>query len=47
MSKFLPKIGFKWVDPKELHLNNYTSNSSKGCVLEVVRGYSKRITQIT
>ena len=35
MSKFLPTIGFKWIDPKEFHLNKCTSNSSKGCVLEV------------
>ena len=27
--------GFKWTDPKELDLNKYTSNSSKGCVLKV------------
>ena len=27
--------GFKLVDPKEFDLNKYTSNSSKGCVLEV------------
>ena len=30
MSKFLPTSGFKWIDPKEFNLNNYTSNSSKG-----------------
>ena len=47
MSKFLPKIGFKWVDPIEFRLNNYTNNSSKGSVLEVELGYSKRITQTT
>ena len=35
MSKFLPTIGFKWIDPKEFDLNKCTSNSSKGCVLEV------------
>ena len=35
MSKFLPTSGFKQIDPKEFDLNKYTSNSSKGCVLEV------------
>ena len=35
MSKFLPRSGFKWIDPKEFELNNYTSNSSKGCGLKV------------
>ena len=35
MSKFLPTSGFKWIDTKEFVLNKYTSNSSKGCVLEV------------
>ena len=34
MSKFLPKSGFKWIDPKKFDLNRYTSNSSKGCVHE-------------
>ena len=27
MSKFLPMSGFKLIDPKELDLNKYTSNS--------------------
>ena len=35
MSKFLLTIRFKWIDLKEFDLNKYTSNSSKGCVLEV------------
>ena len=35
MSKFLPTNGFKWIGQKEFNLNKYTSNSSKGCVLEV------------
>ena len=35
MSKFLPTSDFKWIDPKEFDLNKYTSNSSRGCVLEV------------
>ena len=35
MSKFLPTSSFKSVDSKEFDLNTYTSNSSKGCLLEV------------
>ena len=35
ISKFLPTSGFKWIDPKEFDLGEYTSNSSKECVLEV------------
>ena len=41
MSKFLPTSGFKWTDPKEFDLNQYNSNSSKDCVLEVDLEYSK------
>ena len=33
MSKFLPTSGFKWIDPNKFDLNKYTSNSSKGLVL--------------
>ena len=33
-SKFPPKGGFKWIDPKEFDLNKYTNNCSKRCVLE-------------
>ena len=43
MSKFLPTNDFKWIDPKELELNKCTSNSSKGCVLEVGLEYSKEL----
>ena len=39
--KFLPTNGFKWIDPKGFDLNKYTSNSSKGCVLEVDLEFSK------
>ena len=35
MCKFLPTNDFKWIDPKEFNLNNYTNNSSKRYVLEV------------
>ena len=35
MCKFYPKSGFTRIDHKEFYLNRNTSNSSKGCVLEV------------
>ena len=46
MSKFLPTSGFKWIDPKEFDLNKYTSNSSKGCVLEVDLEYLKELHEL-
>ena len=46
MSKFLPTSGFKWIDPKEFDLNKYTSNSSKGCVLEVDLEYPKELREL-
>ena len=46
ISKFLPTSGFKWIDPKELDLNKYTSNSSKGCVLEVDLEYPKELQEL-
>ena len=47
MSKFLPTSGFKWIDPKELDLNKYTSNSLKGCVLKVNLDYPKDLRNYT
>ena len=41
MSKCFPTGEFKWIDPKELDFNKYTSNSSKGYVLEVYLKYPK------
>ena len=41
MSKFLPTSGFKWIYPKAFDLNEYNSNSSKGCVLKVDLEYPK------
>ena len=46
MSKFLPTSGFKWIDPKVFELNKYTSNSSKGCVLEVDLEYPKEFQEL-
>ena len=45
MSKFFPASGFKWID-KKFDLNKYTSNSSKGCVLEVDFEYSKELRDL-
>ena len=46
MCKFLPTSGFKWIDPKEFELNKYSSNSSKGCVLEVDLEYPKELREL-
>ena len=46
MSRFLPTIGFKWIDPKEFDLNKYHSNSPKGCVLEVDLEYPKELQEL-
>ena len=45
MSKFLPTSSFKWLDPK-FDLNKCTSDSSKGCVLEVDLGYPKELRKL-
>ena len=41
MSKFLPATEFKWKDPKTGDLNQCSSDSLKGCVLEVCLKYFK------
>ena len=46
MSKFLQISGFKWIDTKEFSLNKYTSNRSKGCVLEVDLEYPKELREL-
>ena len=46
MSNFLPISGLKWIDPKVFGLNKYTSNSSKGCVLEVGLEYLKELREL-
>ena len=45
MTKFLPTISYKWIDPKKFDLNKYTSNSSMGCVLEVHFEYPKELDE--
>ena len=41
VSKFLLTSGFKWIDPKGFDCDKQTSNSSKGCGLEVDLEYHK------
>ena len=42
-SKFIPTGEFQCIDPKEFDSNKCTSNSSKGCVLEVDIEYPKEL----
>ena len=46
MSTFLPTSGFTWIDPMEFHLNKYTSNSSKVCILEVDFEYPENLCEL-
>ena len=46
MSKFLLTSGFKWIDPKDFDSIKYSSNSSKGCVLEVDLEYPKELREL-
>ena len=46
MFKLLPRSGFKWIDPKEFSWNKYTSNSSKGCAVEVDIEYPKKLQEL-
>ena len=36
----------KWIDTKEFHLNKYSSNNSKGCVLKVDLEYPKELRKL-
>ena len=46
ISKSLPTSGFNWIDPKEFDLNKYSSNNSKGCVLEIDIEYPKELQEL-
>ena len=46
MYKFFLTSRCKWIDPKEYDLNKHTSNSSKGCVLEVDLKYIKELREL-
>ena len=44
--KFLLTSGFKWPDAKEFGLDKYSSNISKGYVLEVDFEYPKELREL-
>ena len=46
MPKFFPTSSFKWIDPQELDVNKYTSNSSKRCVAELDLEYPKELYEL-
>ena len=46
MSNFFPTGEFKWINLKELDLNEYISNSLKGCALEVDLEYREELHQL-
>ena len=46
MSNCVPTSGFKWIDPKDFDSNKYSSNNSKGCVLEVSFQYPKEFHEL-
>ena len=46
MCKFLSTSGFKQIDPKELDSTKYTSNSSKGCVLDIDLEHPKELREL-
>ena len=43
---FFQQLDLKWIDPKEFDSNEYSSNSSKGCVLEVDLEYPKELREL-
>ena len=46
MSKLFPTNGFTRIDPKDFDLNEYTNNSSEGCVLKVDLEYPKELFEL-
>ena len=46
MFRFLPKSGFKWIDPKDCDSNKYSSNSLKRCIIEVDLEYPKELPKL-
>ena len=43
---FLITSEYMWIDPKESDWNKYTSNSSKGCILEFDLEYPKELWKL-
>ena len=46
MSKFIPVVAFKWIDPKEFDSNKYRSSSLKSFVLEVYLEYLRELCEL-
>ena len=46
MYKVLPASGLKLINPKEIHLNKYTGNSSKGYTLEYDLEYLNELRKL-
>ena len=46
MSKLLATGEFKWIDPKDLDLYEYSKNSSKDFVLEIDFEYPKELREL-
>ena len=46
MSKFIPVVGFKWIDPKEFDSNEYRSSSLKSFVVEVYLEYLRELYEL-
>ena len=46
MSKFSSTGEFKWINSKGPESNEYSNNSSKGCVLEVDLQYPKELSKL-
>ena len=44
MCKFIPTSGLKWIDAKDVYLNECTNNTSKGCVEDDLE-YQKELRQ--
>ena len=46
MCNFLATSAFKWINPKELDLNKYNSNSLNSCALEIDLVYPKKLRKL-
>ena len=46
ISKYLSTSKMEWTDPKNFNSNKYSSNSSKGCVIEIYVEYAKELREL-
>ena len=46
ISKFLPTVRLKWIDPQEFDSVKYSSNNSKSCVFGVNLEYPKELLEL-